>query len=388
MRWNQQKQPGTGTPNQFYELAYDNLSRLKSAYFWNKNEEDYNTEYAYDKHGNITSLQRHGATSSIVNFGVIDNLSMDYTGNQLKQVSDAGVVALNNPYDFKDYANETVEYEYNANGAMTKDLNKGITNVTYNQLNLPEQVTINNPLAEATNEYTYTATGAKLKVVHRWTSSMTSIPIGGSIFRPLLITNTSTTDYVGNKLYENGVLSKILTENGYYSNGNYYFYVRDHLGNNRIVADQNSTIVQSTEYYPFGMPFADGTGKGVQPYKYGNKELDEMNGLNWYDFEARMMMTDIPVFSTQDPLAEKYYSISPYAYCANNPMRYIDPTGKVIDDSQMSEEEREKYRENIAFLRGSKLFDALYAFLEESEKVYTIGFGVAILLKLTYFQYP
>jgi RHS repeat-associated protein len=78
------------------------------------------------------------------------------------------------------------------------------------------------------------------------------------------------------------------------------------------------------------MPYADGTGESVQPYKYSNKELDEMNGLNWYDFEARMLMTDLPLFPTPDPLAEKYYSVSPYAYCANNPLKFVDPDGRDI----------------------------------------------------------
>jgi RHS repeat-associated protein len=78
------------------------------------------------------------------------------------------------------------------------------------------------------------------------------------------------------------------------------------------------------------MPFAGETSAGVQPYKFGGKELDEMNGLNWYDFEARMKSFDVSRFMTIDPLAEKYYSISPYAYCLNNPMKYVDPDGKDI----------------------------------------------------------
>jgi RHS repeat-associated protein len=88
--------------------------------------------------------------------------------------------------------------------------------------------------------------------------------------------------------------------------------------------------VQSTEYYPFGMPYADEVGRGVQPYKFGNKELDDMNGLNWLDFEERMQAFDVSRFMTIDPLAEKYYSISPYAYCLNNPVNAIDPNGMEV----------------------------------------------------------
>jgi RHS repeat-associated protein len=77
------------------------------------------------------------------------------------------------------------------------------------------------------------------------------------------------------------------------------------------------------------MSFAENSvaEQGLQPYKYNNKELDQMHGLNWYDYSARHLALDIPRFTTIDPLAEKYYSISPYAYCLNNPLKYIDPLG-------------------------------------------------------------
>jgi hypothetical protein len=52
--------------------------------------------------------------------------------------------------------------------------------------------------------------------------------------------------------------------------------------------------------------------------------------MNQYDFEARQLDAMIPRFTTMDPLAEKYYSVSPYAYCANNPVKYVDPDGRDI----------------------------------------------------------
>ncbi len=121
-----------------------------------------------------------------------------------------------------------------------------------------------------------------------------------------------------------------MVDGGYYESGNYYFYINDHLGNNRIVTDAAAAVVQSTQYYPFGASFAEGTTteQGKQPYKYNGKELDMMHGLNMYDYSARYYESTIGRFTTIDPLAEKYYSWSPYAYCANNPILMIDPTGK------------------------------------------------------------
>lgn len=47
-----------------------------------------------------------------------------------------------------------------------------------------------------------------------------------------------------------------------------------------------------------------------------------------------------PIWPIVDPLAEKYYSISPYAYCAGNPVRYIDPNGMDIDVSKLTDKKQ------------------------------------------------
>ncbi|MDR0863809.1 MAG: RHS repeat-associated core domain-containing protein, partial [Candidatus Symbiothrix sp.] len=327
MQWIGENTPGAKT----YFFAYDNLSRLiradysqgfHTSYDW----ADFSTGYKYDKQGNITSLYRNGKTDR--DHGTIDELYLDYQGNQLVNVYDEGKEVLTNAYDFKDYADEKIEYEYNANGAMVSDLNKGISKITYNHQNLPVTLSLNNPLVDATNEYTYTATGAKLKVVHRWTPVTQGMPMKGLSSLKSPTPETQTTDYAGNKIYENGELSKILTGNGYYEDGKYYFYVTNHLGSNVAVVDEFGQVIQTTDYYPFGMT-AGGEKQDRQPYKYGNKELDEMNGLNLYDFLARGYDPAIGRFMAIDPLAEKYPWMSPYAYCKNNPVNRIDPTGMV-----------------------------------------------------------
>jgi RHS repeat-associated protein len=67
--------------------------------------------------------------------------------------------------------------------------------------------------------------------------------------------------------------------------------------------------------------------QNLQPYKYSGKEQETMMGLTQYDFHARTLDYTYARFTTPDPLAEKYYSISPYAYCGNNPINFIDPDG-------------------------------------------------------------
>ncbi len=70
------------------------------------------------------------------------------------------------------------------------------------------------------------------------------------------------------------------------------------------------------------------TDQNKQPYQYNGKELNRMQGSNLYDYPARYMEPALGRFTAMDPLAEKYYSTSPYTYCANNPVRLVDPDGK------------------------------------------------------------
>ena len=116
-------------------------------------------------------------------------------------------------------------------------------------------------------------------------------------------------------------------------NFTFYYYNRDHLGSIRQVVkldgSSQGSIVQSMDYYPSGTQFCDGTTDGnVQSHKYNGKEFDRMHGLNTYDYGARQYNPVTARWDRMDPLCEKYYAISPYAYCANNPVRYIDPDGK------------------------------------------------------------
>ena len=99
---------------------------------------------------------------------------------------------------------------------------------------------------------------------------------------------------------------------------------------NRVVADNGN-------YYPFGTAFAETpiAEQGKQPYKFNGKELDPMHGLNWYDYSARHK--DDFRFTTMDPLAEKYPWISPYAYCANNPVNRVDRDGREWKTTQDEE---------------------------------------------------
>ena len=298
-----------------YKFTYDGLDRMLNATYGetagistNANRFSENVT-GYDKNGNIKGLQRYGQLSSTA-YGMIDNLTLTLNGNQLNRVDDAVAASTyNGGFEFKNGANAADEYSYDANGNLTKDLNKGISGITYNFLNLPNVVTFSDG---STITYTYGADGTKLRTVHK---------IGST---------TTTTDYCGNVVYENGVQKLLLTEEGYVtlSDSKYHYYLKDHQGNNRVVISQSGTVEETNHYYPFGGAFA--STSNVQPYKYNGKELDSKKGLNWYDYGARHYDAALGRFTTNDRFAEKYYSMSPYQYGANNPVNNIDVNGDTI----------------------------------------------------------
>lgn len=288
-----------------YNFTYDHLSRLTNAAYLENNvgSTKFSTSYSYDKHGNMLTLSRNGNQAA-----AIDNLTFTYRGNQLMRTDDTGENStIAGSMDFRDGTNTSDDYAYDVNGNLIKDFNKNIVDIQYNVLNLPSKVTFGDGNSVS---YMYAADGRKLQIVHT---------INGT---------TTTTDYAGNMIYENGTLKRTLVDGGYYENGEYYFYLKDHLGNNRVVAKQDGAVAQTNDYYPYGMTFAESTTTDAQPYKYNGKELDTKGGLNLYDYGARHYDPVLGRFMTMDPMAEKYYGWSPYVYCLNNPIKYMDPDGR------------------------------------------------------------
>ena len=300
---------GNETTVRRYTYTYDGLDRLTAANYgegsdYNKHSFDEQV-IGYDKNGNILSLQRYGQTGASA-YGLIDNLTFTLDGNRQTRIDDsATAAAYNGDFEFKDGVKQANEYAYDANGNLTKDLNKNISSIQYNCLNLPSAITFADG---STITYTYAADGTKLRVVHK---------IGST---------TTTTDYCGNVVYENSTPKYLLTEEGYVTlaDKKYHYFLQDHQGNNRVVVDAAGTVEEVNHYYPFGGTFAS---TNVQPYKYNGKEYDDKKGLNWYDYGARHYDAATGRFTTQDRFAEKYYAMSPYQYGANNPTNVIDING-------------------------------------------------------------
>ena len=340
---------GAGTGTRSYDFAYDGLGRLVSADYGEHGDHvvGYGTSYSYDNMGNLLSLSREGDMTSSLK-GIVDNLSMTYDGNMLASVSDsAPAPSVTGSADFRDGVSEVVEYTYDRNGNMTSDLNRKVSLISYNMQNRPARMRH----AGGTETFTYLPDGTK--------RGRTVLGKDRSLSR---------TEYRGNLVCADDSLKYILFDGGLIAmdraEPEYLFFLRDHLGSTRVVARSDGKAVQVNHYYPYGMAFAGGGMSGnagahpveggvsvaggsleiggetggmelarpgaSQPYRFLGNELYTSNSLGLYDFSARMYDPALGRFLSVDPMAEGYRHLSPYAYCAGNPVVYADKDGQVI----------------------------------------------------------
>ena len=142
------------------------------------------------------------------------------------------------------------------------------------------------------------------------------------------------------------------------------YFIRDHLGSVRAVVDHTGKIVERNDYYPFGGRHENSALSllATNRYKFGGKETLEPVSLDMLDFGARFYDPRIARWNTQDPLAEKYFSLSPYNYCAGNPITLVDPTGMVMDDYRLK-----KNGEIELMKKTNDNYDVIYAENEKGE---------------------
>ena len=289
-----------------YLFTYDGLNRLTKA--THPVGGAYGTSYSYDKNGNILKLFRAG----------IDSLSYAYKGNQLASVNDVLDDQCQNNGFTDDGFFELTEYAYDNNGNMLVDLNKQISLVTYNYLNLPNQINIVRKGDFDNILYQYDATGQKL---------IKQTKVNGRVI--------TTTHYIGNFVFENGALKHIITSEGLVEpmGGKmvYQYFIKDHLGNNRVLFNGDNLVLQQNSYYPFGMlvtPLRENRAYyDYNRYLYNGKELQDDFELDWYDYGARFYDPTLVRFHSIDNYSEKYHSQSTYQYALNNPISNIDIMG-------------------------------------------------------------
>lgn len=364
-----------------YKFHYDRLNRLTEANYGEGESlsnagDNFKESVNYDLNGNITSLERHGKKQDGT-YGVIDKLNVSLNGNQIVNISDAAdKIVYEGALDFEPASDGISSCKYNDFGALISDTGRGITMIEYDNNKNPIRIQFSNGNV---TKYIYSAEGTKLRTIYY--TAMPNINVPDGCTHELDASEIQATDSLdflmeGNLILKNGRINKYLFEGGYcgiakpappfslYEDGsdseiseeeqkayeerrkewtkaeealnatdafNFYYYNKDHLGNNREVIDFRGKICQVINYYPFGTPFSDQSTTlqaDFQPYKYNGKEFDMMHGLNTYDYGARQYNPIVPTWDRIDPLCENFGYMSPYNYCLDNPVNTTDQDGE------------------------------------------------------------
>jgi RHS repeat-associated protein len=272
--------------NRKYDFTYDAINRLTGAAFiqnnsgstWNNSLLDFSmSQTSYDANGNLLTMQQKGWKAGSNNF--IDNLTYTYypNSNRLKNVLDAANDPQTKLGDFRTSStymaalggtktNTATDYTYDANGSLVKDLNKDMMGadsgnaIEYNHLKLPARVWIKN---KGSIEYIYDAAGLKLKkIVHE----------NGQ--------PDKTTLYVSGFVYVNDTLQFVSQEEGrlrftqkYFLSGdsawqyNYDYFLKDHLGNVRMVLTEQK---DTSGYYATMEPGANNAVRNKENNLFSN----------------------------------------------------------------------------------------------------------------------
>ncbi len=226
-----------GGPVMAYGYSYDNAGRMTGAeyrdasysagsYNWNKSNRDFSVSgITYDANGNILTLNQRGYDKGY-NPADIDQLEYYYdSGNKLLRVEDN--TSLYSPiHDFENKNAGKIDYDYDADGNLTADANKGVNQIAYNYLDLPLSVNTNS--GNIQNIY----------------------DAAGTLLQKTITENNITTvyRYWGGLVYKEDSLQYILNEEGRArwladsSKYKYDFFVKDHLGNVRTVVTSDVTF--------------------------------------------------------------------------------------------------------------------------------------------------
>ncbi|NLY74415.1 MAG: hypothetical protein GX075_03840 [Firmicutes bacterium] len=130
-----------------------------------------------------------------------------------------------------------------------------------------------------------------------------------------------------------------------------YWYVTDHVGSIRAVTDDKGVKVWSADYLAFGKQFAKNTDTDFEElHSFTGKEYDPDTGLHYYN--ARWYDADLGRFISEDPVADPN-NPNLYSYTANNPLRWIDPTGLYFSDDWAAQDAADA--ENTSYFTESEL---------------------------------
>ena len=330
---------GVGTETNAWSLSYDGVGRLTDAQrFVGGVQTNSFSERSitYDRNSNALTLTRYGENAATPD----EILAYSYNGNLLRNISNSGTSGGGG------------SFTHDTNGNLTRD-GLSTLDIDYNDRNLTSRISSGGATLA---EYEYLADGTKLRALdgggngYQYRGSLIYAQTAGQTGSPVITLDCALTS-----------TGRIVRETSAAGTVSYrpLIHLRDHLGSVRSVIDGDTgAVVETNDYYPFGKriqvtaPVSEPVGGSlyaVEPavapvapvtsvastsspnrWHFSGKESQSILNVSipLLDFGARMYNPAIARWTAADPLSEKYYGISPYAYCANNAICLVDPTGK------------------------------------------------------------
>ncbi|WP_270482495.1 DUF6443 domain-containing protein [Alistipes communis] len=321
-QWQHKGDPSGDGPQNRYEFTYDDLSRLTHTDQYVNGErvrQNVERHLSYDRNGNLLSMIRYENGEEQC------NMKYQYQGNHLYRYMEDELVDVDFGADtvtmlpsvlrFENLKPWLALHEYDANGNVTKDWERGL-DMSYNCLNLLEYASDND--ANAIN-YCYLADGTKL--------SATTADDCGFSYRGSFTYRTDESSQP-DRVFESTSFGGGRIVGTVDDETEVRYFLTDHLGSVRAVVNSGCEVLERNDYQPFGkrwvtpsMPVSDNRDR------FNGKEDQSFAGLPFSDYGARMYDYERGRWLTQDRFAEKYYSIGQYNYCAGNPVNYIDIKG-------------------------------------------------------------
>ncbi|WP_415326259.1 DUF6443 domain-containing protein [Chryseobacterium sp. MMS23-Vi53] len=366
-----------------YSYQYDPLSRLKKGIYTEPNasipqNDYYNETIDYDVNGNISFLKRNRKLDN-VGVQLMDDLTYIYSGNRLNTVTDNS----SNYFGYPEASGNLIHYDDNGN--MINHIDKGILEIKYNYLNLPNYIKFDQYVMREdpfgfgletkykNTVYQYRADGVKLIKVHNYFTGRTQLDAA------------TTTEYLDGFQYssESGLnghatlnLQFVPTSEGYFDflQNKYIYQYKDQVGNIRLAyykdSNGNPKIDRTTDYYPFGLEFGGSliiAGSLTPTYTYSQQEQEKQLDTGWSSFKWRNYDPTMGRFFTADPLSEKYNYQSHYNFSEN----------RVIDGREL---------EGLEWVAsqdvGSKVVNSVYSYRLENNTIGALTNGqLSILAK-------
>ena len=329
---------GAGTETNAWSLSYDGVGRLTDArrFVGGAQTNSFSERsITYDRNSNALTLTRYGENAATPE----EILAYSYDGNLLSGISNTGASGGGG------------QYTHDANGNMTHEGLSGL-DIVYNEQNLTRRISSGGTTLA---EYEYLADGTKLRALdgggngYQYRGSLIYAQTAGQTGSPVITLDCALTS-----------TGRIVRETSAAGTVSYrpLIHLRDHLGSVRSVIDGDTgAVVETNDYYPFGKriqvtaPVSEPVGGSlyaaepvvapVAPatsvastsspnrWRFSGKEDQSFLGASipLLDFGARMYNPAIARWTASDPMSEKYYGISPYVYCANNPILFTDIAG-------------------------------------------------------------